>query len=173
MATISQQIALDLLKAKFVDDAFTSIQSSGPWYICTCLYSVYGSDVYINFITTPFEKVDKTMQGNIVIEGLSYHVTLQTICDIIAYLKDKEKTKTLPQFALPPPPSPAPSTNVPDTSSLGNVPKTPQQSLLLPHTSPETETENRGVTIASEIAEEGGFGVDDVYHEGKNSIHCR
>eukprot|EP00957_Ditylum_brightwellii_P180405 13742486-Ditylum_brightwellii.AAC.1 len=58
-------------------------------------------------------------------------------------------------------------------SSNFNAPQTPQQALASSLTSPAMETANNGAAIACDIAEEGRFGVDDVYHEGKTSIHCR
>eukprot|EP00957_Ditylum_brightwellii_P010643 805919-Ditylum_brightwellii.AAC.1 len=68
MATSSQQIAIELLAAEFIDDASTSIQAAckrSPKRICTCLHSVYTSGVYVNFLTTPSERIDKTVWGNI------------------------------------------------------------------------------------------------------------
>eukprot|EP00957_Ditylum_brightwellii_P201171 15324377-Ditylum_brightwellii.AAC.1 len=79
--------------------------------------------------------------------GSTYYVTLHTTSDIIAYLKDKEKMKTLPPFALPPPPTTALSTNE-------DAPQTPKQALALLGTSPVTEAVNNGVAIACDIAEE-------------------
>eukprot|EP00957_Ditylum_brightwellii_P113013 8618113-Ditylum_brightwellii.AAC.1 len=104
------------------------------------------------------------------------YVTLHTTSDIIAYLKDKDKMKTLPPFELLPPPTTAPLTNE-------DAPQTPKQASASLGTSSVTETVNNGapvteavnnnVAIAYVIAEEGGFGVDDVFHEGETSIHCR
>eukprot|EP00957_Ditylum_brightwellii_P040955 3101030-Ditylum_brightwellii.AAC.1 len=84
--------------------------------------------------------------------------------------------KTLPLFVLPPPPATSPITN-------DDAPQTPKQASALMGTSSVTETVidsatvtkafNNGVAIARGIAEEGGFCVDDVFHEGESSIHCR
>eukprot|EP00957_Ditylum_brightwellii_P139236 10612113-Ditylum_brightwellii.AAC.1 len=73
--------------------------------------------------------------------------------------------KTLPQFVLPPPPTISPVTNQ-------DAPQTPDQASALLGTSPVTEIVNdsatvtkevnNGMAIALDIAEEGGFCVDDV-----------
>eukprot|EP00957_Ditylum_brightwellii_P048066 3649650-Ditylum_brightwellii.AAC.1 len=108
--------------------------------------------------------------------GSTYYVTLHTISDIVAYLKDKDKMKTLPPFVLPPPPIISPVTDE-------DAPQTPEQASASLGTSPVTETANNsatvtkevnnGVAIARNIAEEGGFSVDDVFHEGEDIIHHR
>eukprot|EP00957_Ditylum_brightwellii_P146055 11121971-Ditylum_brightwellii.AAC.1 len=84
--------------------------------------------------------------------------------------------KTLPPFVLLPQPIASPLTNK-------DAPQTPKQASALLGTSPVIETVNNiatvtkevnnGVAIARDIAEEGGICVDDVFHEGDNSIHHR
>eukprot|EP00957_Ditylum_brightwellii_P050081 3795998-Ditylum_brightwellii.AAC.1 len=84
--------------------------------------------------------------------------------------------KTLAPFVLPPPPITSPLANK-------DAPQTPKQASTLLGTSSVTETVintatvtkavNNGVAIARDIAEEGGFCLDDVFHEGESSIHCR
>eukprot|EP00957_Ditylum_brightwellii_P210208 15364673-Ditylum_brightwellii.AAC.1 len=83
--------------------------------------------------------------------------------------------KTLPPLVLPLPPTTAPSTNEGDAdiSSKSNTPQTSQQALASLGTLPVAEAVSNGVAIAHDIAEEGGFGVDDVFCEGGTSIHCR
>eukprot|EP00957_Ditylum_brightwellii_P020092 1515951-Ditylum_brightwellii.AAC.1 len=108
--------------------------------------------------------------------GSTYYVTLHIISDITAYLKDKDKMKTLPPFVLLPPliTSPvankdAPQTPMQASSSLGTslVTETVNNSATL------TKEVNNGVAIAREIAEEGGFCEDDVFHDGEDSMHHR
>eukprot|EP00957_Ditylum_brightwellii_P124541 9491476-Ditylum_brightwellii.AAC.1 len=84
--------------------------------------------------------------------------------------------KTLPPFALLPPPTISPVTNkdAPEThkqapASLG----TSSVTEIMIDSATVTKAVNNGVAIAHEIAEEGGFCVDDVSHEGESSIHCR
>eukprot|EP00957_Ditylum_brightwellii_P030623 2320715-Ditylum_brightwellii.AAC.1 len=82
--------------------------------------------------------------------------------------------KTLPPFKLPLPPTISSVTNK-------DAPQTPIQASALLGTLPVTETVNdnttvtkevnNGVAIAHDIAEEGGFYVDDVFHDGDDSIH--
>eukprot|EP00957_Ditylum_brightwellii_P095472 7271859-Ditylum_brightwellii.AAC.1 len=84
--------------------------------------------------------------------------------------------KTLPPFVLLPPPIASPVTNK-------NSPQTHMQASSLFGTSHVTETvnssttvtkeSNNGVAIARGIVEEGGFCVDDVFHDGEDSIHHR
>eukprot|EP00957_Ditylum_brightwellii_P031421 2382356-Ditylum_brightwellii.AAC.1 len=84
--------------------------------------------------------------------------------------------KTLPSFVLLLPPSTSPVTNQ-------DTPQTPKQASASLATSPVTETVsdsatvtkevNNGVAIAHDIAEEGGFCLDDVFCEGEDSIHHR
>eukprot|EP00957_Ditylum_brightwellii_P187653 14289596-Ditylum_brightwellii.AAC.1 len=84
--------------------------------------------------------------------------------------------KTIPLFVLTPPPITSPVTNE-------NAPQTPKQASALLDTSSVTETVinsatvtkevNNCVAIPHDIAEEGGFCVDDVFHEEESSIHYR
>eukprot|EP00957_Ditylum_brightwellii_P048298 3665582-Ditylum_brightwellii.AAC.1 len=78
--------------------------------------------------------------------------------------------KTLPPFEVLPPPITSPVTNK-------DAPQTPMHASALLGTSPVTETVNdsitvtkevnNGVAIARDIAEEDGFCVDDVFHDGE------
>eukprot|EP00957_Ditylum_brightwellii_P148252 11287749-Ditylum_brightwellii.AAC.1 len=71
--------------------------------------------------------------------GSTYYVTLPTISDISAYLKDKDKMKTLPPFVLPPPPITSPV-------AYKDAPQTPMQASASLGTSPVTVTVNNSAT---------------------------